>query len=139
MLTLPAEPCQRLPEKSCACTDGGKKRAAMEAGKVAMITASSAATAMKTQGQNDRAGGADRAAPPPRPGDPAPRPGGLLPRPVDLSLRLGKRDTGIHHSGPGRAIHCDRLNRETIARIECGDPTQHGIERRGFQLHAHTS
>jgi len=37
---------------------------------------------------------------------------------------------------PGSAIHGDRFDREPIAFIERGEPSNQGIERRCFQLHA---
>jgi hypothetical protein len=40
-----------LPEKSSACTSGGKKRATIEAGNAAMITASTATRPMRINGQ----------------------------------------------------------------------------------------
>src|ERR1700688_1176874 len=112
-LIFPAEPCQRLPEKSSACTDGGKKCVMIDAGSAAMITASIATRPMRTSGQYERDRGAG------------------------LAARLGERDAGIHHSRLGGAIHGDRFDREPITLIERGKPSNQGIERRGLELHAY--
>src|SRR5258708_31110102 len=110
-LIFPAEPCQILPEKSSACTSGGKKRVTTDAGTAQMTTASTAASPMRTSGQYERDRGAG------------------------LTSRLGERDAGIHHSRPGAAIHGDRFDRQPIMFIERGKPGNQGIERRRFQLH----
>src|SRR6266404_477479 len=108
---FPAEPCQILPEKSSACTSGGKKRVTIDAGTAEMTTASIAARPARTSGQYERDRGAD------------------------LASRLSERDAGIHHSRPGGAIHGDRFDREPMTLIERGEPGDQGIEGRRFQLH----
>src|SRR5579863_413875 len=112
---LPAEPCQRLPEKSSATTMGGKKCAAIDAGRAATIAAAIAAIPMRMSGQCER----DRAA--------------------GSALRRGERDAGIHQSRLGRAIQGDRLDGETMPLIERGQPCDQGVERSGLQLHAYAA
>src|SRR5580658_1125494 len=114
---VPAEPCHRLPEKSWALTEAGRKRLSSEAGRVATTTAAIAMTPMRTKGQNARA-----------------RSGGA----AVLGPRLRERDTGIDHSRAGRAIHRDRLDREAVARIQRGEPGNHRIEGRCLELHAYS-
>src|SRR3984957_11529118 len=111
-LIFPAEPCQMLPEKSSACTDGGRKCVITEAGKAAMLTASSAASPMRMAGQRFRERGAA------------------------LASRLAERNAGIHRSRLGSAIHRDRLDREPIALVERGERRNHGVEGRSLELHA---
>src|ERR1700723_3537105 len=92
----------------------GKKCATSDAGNVAMTTARTAASPMRTSGQYERGGGSG------------------------LMLRLGERDVGIHRSRPDRAIHRNGIDREPIMLIERGEPRDHGIEGRGLELHPDT-
>src|SRR5271163_1450049 len=111
MLIFPAAPCSRLPEKSSACTGAGMKRAAREAGSTKITAADRAIRPRSMNGQR-RAGR------------------------VRLMSRLTERDAGIDQSRRGRAIHGDRFDGKTIAPIQRVEPGDHGVKRRGFQLHA---
>src|SRR5271168_325601 len=112
---LPAEPCQRLPEKSSADTVGGKKRATIDAGRAATTATAIAAIPMRMSGQCERDGAAGSA------------------------LRRGERDAGIHQSRLDRAIQGDRLDGQPMTLIERGQPCDQGVERSGLQLHAYAA
>src|SRR5450631_719206 len=98
-VTLPAEPCHRVPEKSSAPTEGGRNRCTIDAGNAMTTTVSTASAQIRTKGRRKR--------------EPVAATGGLVPC-------LGKRDIGIHQSRPRSAIHGDGFGSESMALLERG-------------------
>src|SRR5208282_6496479 len=114
---FPIAPCQMLPDRSSACTFGGRKCVATPAGKALRNTASAANATIRIQTAVARA----------RAGR-----GSLL------VLRLVERDAGIDHSGLGGTIDRDRFDRESVALLERREPLDQRIEGRLLQLHANS-
>src|SRR5476649_2829748 len=100
-LIFPAAPCQRLPEKSVACTAGGNSQPASDAGMTAMSTASRAQAPITIGARKER-----------------------------RLLGLGEGDAGIHDTGLGATFHGHRINREPVMLLERTEPGNHRIERR---------